>query len=190
MFSSLLGFGIGTIVILLIIGFVPAIIAFKREHHYKWIILVLCFFSGFGLPWLIAMIWAVWPTDKTLIDPVVGNPTGKGKRNTGDTIGEASASAKRSRKANNTKECPDCAELVPAGARVCPHCEFKFPVKAAKKAVVAESTPEVKPAVKKPVAKKTVRVEPTLRVEPAAQKPVAKRERVEVTEPTFVDLMN
>jgi hypothetical protein len=187
MFSSLLGLGIGTILFLLAIAFVPTIIAFRREHHYKWIILVLCLFSWFGITWLIAMIWSVWPSEKTLIDPVVGNPTGTGKRNAGDTIGEASASMNRSRKVNNKwettsrKECPDCAELVPANARVCPHCEFKFPVKAAKKTA--------KPAKVEP----TLQVEPvveTVKVEPVVKKPVAKRERVEVTEPTFVDLMN
>lgn len=42
------------------------------------------------LPWVIAFIWAAWPKNKSIIDPVVGNVTGKGRRNTGDTIGAAS----------------------------------------------------------------------------------------------------
>ena len=40
-----------------------------------------------GVPWLAAFIWAVWPTNKSLIDPIAGNVTGKGSRNSGDTIG-------------------------------------------------------------------------------------------------------
>jgi len=39
------------------------------------------------LPWIIAFIWAAWPADKSLIDPIAGNVTGKGKRNAGDTVG-------------------------------------------------------------------------------------------------------
>ena len=40
-----------------------------------------------GFPWLAAFIWAVWPSDKSLIDPIAGNVTGKGSRNSGDTFG-------------------------------------------------------------------------------------------------------
>ena len=40
-----------------------------------------------SIPWLAAFIWAVWPSNKSLIDPIAGNVTGKGYRNSGDTIG-------------------------------------------------------------------------------------------------------
>ena len=40
-----------------------------------------------GFSWLIVFVWAVWPTDKSLIDPIAGNVTGKGNRNSGDTFG-------------------------------------------------------------------------------------------------------
>lgn len=33
------------------------------------------------------MNWAIFPAEKTLIDPFVGNPTGTGIRNTGDVFG-------------------------------------------------------------------------------------------------------
>lgn len=189
MLSTILGLGFFAIVLAFIIAFVPAIIAFKRDHAYKWIILALCFFSATGILWLVAMIWAVWPADKSLADPVLGNVTGKGNRNVGHTLGEVSH-AKNSVGKQATKECPDCAEEVAVNARVCKHCGYKF-------------TAAKKPAAKKVAAKKPVRVEPVLApvVEPvvkpvakraakSAAKPVAKREKIEATEPTFVDLMN
>ena len=40
-----------------------------------------------GVPWLAFFIWAVWQTNKSLIDLIAGNVTGKGARNSGDTIG-------------------------------------------------------------------------------------------------------
>ena len=72
----------------LVIYFIPTFIAIKRRHTYKWIILGINTFSiAGGVPWLAAFIWAVWPTNKSLIDPIAGNVTGKGIRNFGDTIG-------------------------------------------------------------------------------------------------------
>jgi len=73
------------IVIIVFIYFIPSIIAFKRNHAYKNIILVL---NIFGITWIFALIWAIFPSEKSLIDPVVGNVTGTGKRNVGDTVGE------------------------------------------------------------------------------------------------------
>ena len=65
----------------------PYLIARKRGHAYRNIILVLCIFGIFGVPWVIALIWAIYPSEKSLIDPVMGNPTGVGHRNVGDTLG-------------------------------------------------------------------------------------------------------
>jgi hypothetical protein len=73
---------------LLVIYFIPTFIAFQRRHTYKWVILGINTFAiAAGVPWLAAFIWAVWPTNKSLIDPIAGNVTGKGTRNSGDTIG-------------------------------------------------------------------------------------------------------
>ena len=73
---------------LLAIYFIPTFIAFQRRHIYKWVILGINTFAiAAGVPWLAAFIWAVWPTNKSLIDPIAGNVTGKGTRNSGDTIG-------------------------------------------------------------------------------------------------------
>ena len=95
--DSAAGWGFGLfflIVIAIIISFIPFIIANKRGHHYKWIILVLCLVP-IGFTWIIAFIWAVWPQDKSLADPIAGNVTGLGNRNAGDTLGSARAGNQR-----------------------------------------------------------------------------------------------
>ena len=95
--DSAAGWGFGLfllIVIAIIISFIPFIIANKRGHHYKWIILVLCLLPT-GITWIIAFIWAVWPQDKSLADPIAGNVTGLGNRNVGDTVGSARAGNQR-----------------------------------------------------------------------------------------------
>ena len=96
--SSYLGWGIGgffLIGLLIVIYFLPSIIAFKRDHHYKFIILVLNLFGISGICWLIAFVWAVFPSEKSIIDPIIGNVTGKGTRNTGDTIGAVNYGTER-----------------------------------------------------------------------------------------------
>ena len=68
--------------------YIPFIIAFVRKHHYKWVILGINTVGFVGVvPWIGAFIWSVWPSEKSLLDPIAGNVTGKGYRNLGDTIG-------------------------------------------------------------------------------------------------------
>ncbi len=54
---------------------VPGLIANKRNHPYKGVIWALSIVGTIftGLGWLAALIWALWPQDKSLIDPIVGN---------------------------------------------------------------------------------------------------------------------
>lgn len=82
--------------ILIIIAFIiiclviiaPYLIAKKRNHAYSNIIAVLCIATPLGgITWIIAIIWAIYPSDKSLVDPLLGNPTGIGSRNVGDTLG-------------------------------------------------------------------------------------------------------
>ena len=76
--------------------FAPAIIAYKRKHSYKLVILGLNAIGFVGIvPWIAAFMWAAWPSDKSLIDPLAGNVTGKGRRNSGDTLGGVSYGIKR-----------------------------------------------------------------------------------------------
>jgi hypothetical protein len=84
-FNAILG--ILLIIFALGIYFTPFIIALARGHAYKWVIFGLNAVGFSGVTWLISFIWAVWPSDKSLIDPVAGNVTGTGRRNTGDTLG-------------------------------------------------------------------------------------------------------
>lgn len=81
--------------VILAVYFAPTIIAVIREHHYRWVILGLNIFGIAGLPWFIAFIWAVFPSEKSLIDPVLGNPTGKTRRNVGDTWGNVTHGVNR-----------------------------------------------------------------------------------------------
>ena len=78
------------LILLYVIFWFPSIVAKRRGHAYTSIIQVLNIAAAFtGLTWFIAAGWAIFPSEKSLIDPVVGNPTGLGRRNAGDTIGAA-----------------------------------------------------------------------------------------------------
>jgi Superinfection immunity protein/Uncharacterised protein family UPF0547 len=79
------------------IFFLPTIIAARRKHAYLWIIVALNVIGGLfaGLGWVAALIWAVWPAERSVIDPIVGNPTGTGSRNAGDTLGASGYGLKR-----------------------------------------------------------------------------------------------
>jgi len=79
--------GIALAICALCLYFIPSIIALARGHSYKWVIFGLNAVGFSGITWLISFIWAVWPSEKSLIDPVAGNVTGTGRRNTGDTLG-------------------------------------------------------------------------------------------------------
>lgn len=79
----------GLILVLLVLAlyFTPFIIAIARGHSYKWVIFGLNAIGFSGVTWLVSFVWAVWPSEKSLIDPVAGNVTGTGRRNVGDTLG-------------------------------------------------------------------------------------------------------
>src|SRR5450755_934115 len=89
---------LGAIAVIVAIGFyfLPTFIAFKRYHAFKWVIFAInAVLGASGLGWLVAFVWAVYPQDKSLADPLIGNPTGTGNRNSGHTLGEMRASAAR-----------------------------------------------------------------------------------------------
>lgn len=97
--DSATGIGAGLLLLGLVafaIYFVPTLIAIFRGHAYSGVIFALNLCGGWtGLGWLAAMVWAVWPKEKALIDPVVGNVTGRGIRNAGDALGAAAFGRER-----------------------------------------------------------------------------------------------
>jgi hypothetical protein len=134
-FSDILNLGIGIIIVLFIIGLIPAFIAYNRKHAYRHIILIICLFGSWsGILWLIAFIWSVWPSDKSLIDPVVGNVAGTGQRSTGHSIGEVQRNIETTLNRGptngvtlstqtDTRDCPICAETIKAAAKLCRYCQ-------------------------------------------------------------------
>ena len=81
---------IAGLILVYVIFWFPSIVAKRRGHAYTSIIQVLNIATLFtGVTWFIAAGWAIFPSEKLLIDPVVGNPTGLGRRNAGDTLGAA-----------------------------------------------------------------------------------------------------
>ena len=91
--DSATNMGIAIAVLLFICVYaLPTIVAFQRQHEYRWIIFAInVALGGTGLGWLVAMVWAIYPGNKSLADPLLGNPTGLGARNVGHTLGEVGA---------------------------------------------------------------------------------------------------
>lgn len=73
-----------------VIFWFPSKVAKRRRHAYISLIQILNIAGLFTIvTWFIAAAWAIFPSEKSLIDPIVGNVTGLGRRNAGDTIGSA-----------------------------------------------------------------------------------------------------
>jgi len=119
-------FAFAIIAVFIAICLLPYLVARSRGHAYRNIILVLCIFGIFGLPWVIALIWAIYPSEKSLIDPVMGNPTGVGSRNVGDTLGAVAYGRERGyamEQGSSPPPVPDrSAQGMPPPRRFCPSC--------------------------------------------------------------------
>ena len=93
-YALALGIGLPLIVLVgtfsYVIFWFPSKVAKRRGHAYKSLIQILNIAGLFTIiTWFIAAAWAIFPSEKSLIDPIVGNVTGLGRRNAGDTIGSA-----------------------------------------------------------------------------------------------------
>lgn len=90
--------GLFILFLVVVVGlyFIPTIVAFSRAHEYRWVICALNIVGGWTfILWGVALIWAVYPPNKTFADPVVGSATGLGPRNTGDLLGEVDLGRER-----------------------------------------------------------------------------------------------
>jgi hypothetical protein len=94
------GFGIlMAVVLVLVIGLtlIPGLIANKRNHPYKGVIWAISIVGTLvtGVGWIAALIWALWPQDKSLIDPIIGNTYAQqrtaGNSNIASKLGELDA---------------------------------------------------------------------------------------------------
>ncbi len=47
------------VIVLLFLVALPAIIAFRRLHPQKWLVLLLTLLGGTGIAWILALIWAI-----------------------------------------------------------------------------------------------------------------------------------
>ena len=112
------GFGI----ILLLFGLLcvalyllPVFVAFSRDHEYRWVIFALTIFGGWtGVCWLIAMIWAVFPHNRPVIDPILGPATGVGYRNAGDALGAVQYGQERGYHEEQKKRVEPWSQPLPA----------------------------------------------------------------------------
>lgn len=58
----------------------PTIIAFSRQHHYRWIIFAINAIAGATvIGFLVALVWALWPKETALLDPFHGDPVTAGR---------------------------------------------------------------------------------------------------------------
>lgn len=84
------------IVIAAFVYFAPTAVAFYRSHAYRFVIFAINIVAAWTvLLWVAILVWAVWPSEKSLADPVLGNVTGTGRRNVGDTLGSVDYGRKR-----------------------------------------------------------------------------------------------
>lgn len=48
------------VVILVVVYFLPFLIAYWRQHRYRWLVFVINLFGASGIGWLVALVIALW----------------------------------------------------------------------------------------------------------------------------------
>lgn len=105
------GIGLIGVTVLLTLYFLPTIVAGARAHHQTGAIFALDLLLGWTLlGWVAALVWSFTAIDR--------NDPGAARRVEGRFDAHY----------DETKTCPDCAELVKRGARKCRFCGHEFTV--------------------------------------------------------------
>lgn len=74
------------VLVILLAFLAPTIIAFQRKHHYRWIIFAINMVTGAsGVGFVVALVWALWPSRTGLADPFLNDPTSN-SRDASDAI--------------------------------------------------------------------------------------------------------
>ena len=90
-----------TVITLYIAAFIfyiiPSIVAWRRQHYYKWVIIALNIFFGVtGIGWLVALVWAAWPKDTPIFSLLTRDAvTGKANTESFKEIGHAASSVSK-----------------------------------------------------------------------------------------------
>ena len=115
----------------------PTIIAFRRKHHYKWIILGINAVFGFtGIGFLAAFVWAVWPRQTAFFDVVANDPTTNSPEAGQKIYGQMGTNVRAFNAARSVPPqqvatepgtqtssfCSNCGKPVPSQAHFCTSC--------------------------------------------------------------------
>jgi len=121
----------------LVVYLLPTIIAFRRKHHYKWVIFgINAVFGLTGIGYLAAFVWAVWPRQTAFFDVVANDPTTNSSEagqkiygQMGTNVRAYSEASFVSSQQNATESrmqlpsfCSNCGKHLPSGVRFCPSC--------------------------------------------------------------------
>jgi hypothetical protein len=133
-----------TVVLIIICGLLalavyllPTIIAFGREHHYKWVICGINVVFGFtGIGYLAAFVWGVWPKQTAFFDVVTNDPTtnspeagqkiyrqmGTNARAFSEASFVPSRQIATEPRTQTPSFCSNCGEPMLSGAHFCASC--------------------------------------------------------------------
>jgi len=115
----------------------PTIIAFRRKHHYMWVICGINVVFGFtGIGYLAAFVWAVWPKQTAFFDVVANDPTtnspeagqkiyrqmGANGRAFSEAICSPSQQVATEQRTQIPSFCSNCGKPLPSGVHFCPSC--------------------------------------------------------------------